>query len=200
MAKLQIAFLAANPATTDKLALDEEAHDIKERIRLAKYRDHVSFESHWAVRPHELLQILNDSDVDVLHFSGHGSRVDGICVVAKDGSAALIDGAALQKLFLAFPQVRLVFLNACHSGAQAAAICVVVDCVVGMSKSVGDDAARVFSSAFYGALAAGKSVRNAFDQAVAGLAVENLGYDGVPQLACKEGVEPDKLFLVANPP
>ena len=54
-------------------------------------------------------------------------------------------------------------LNACYSEAQAQAIAKHIDCVVGMTTAVGDDAAIDFATAFYRALGYGRDVQTAFD-------------------------------------
>jgi hypothetical protein len=56
-----------------------------------------------------------------------------------------------------------VVLNACYSDEQAAAIADVVDCVVGMSDQITDEASRQFSTAFYGGLGHGRTVQTAFE-------------------------------------
>jgi hypothetical protein len=49
-------FLAANPTSTNRLALDEEMRTIEQKVRAAEYRDALVFQSAWAVRPDDLLQ------------------------------------------------------------------------------------------------------------------------------------------------
>jgi hypothetical protein len=71
---------------------------------------------------------------------------------------------------------RVVVLNACYSDVQADALCSVVDCVIGMTGAIHDDAARSFAMSFYRALGSRRSVgprgrpvdRNARGQATAG--------------------------------
>ena len=55
--------------------------------------------------------------------------------------------------------IRCVVLNACYSEAQAQAIAEAIDCVVGMTSAVGDDAAIEFATAFYRALGYGEIYR-----------------------------------------
>jgi hypothetical protein len=53
-------------------------------------------------------------------------------------------------------------LNACYTQAQAKLLGGAVLAVVGTTDSVGDDAARHFTVAFYRALGNGSSIREAF--------------------------------------
>lgn len=52
---ITILFLAANPARTGKLMLDEEIRAITEKIYASEYRDYLKVESYWAIRPDDLL-------------------------------------------------------------------------------------------------------------------------------------------------
>jgi multidrug efflux pump subunit AcrA (membrane-fusion protein) len=71
--KLKVLFIAANPKDPSlRLWIDEEVHDIKNKIRQARYGDYVDFASEWAVRTTEVFQALNEHQPNVVHFSGHG--------------------------------------------------------------------------------------------------------------------------------
>jgi hypothetical protein len=71
-----------------------------------------------------------------------------------------------------------------------------VDAAIGMDSSIGDDAAKVFAGQFYGSLAAGNSVGNAFTQAAAQSTVVSDG-SGDPQLFTGADVDADRMILVA---
>ncbi len=70
--KHTILFLAANPAGTDHLALDREAHDIQAELERSGHRDRFDFVTRWAVQPLDLLRELRKLRPTVVHFSGHG--------------------------------------------------------------------------------------------------------------------------------
>jgi hypothetical protein len=195
-----VLFLASNPATTDTLALDEEARDIEEKIRAAKHRDSLLLKTRWAVRPGDLLQALNQDRPTVVHFSGHGAGVAGIAFHDDEGGTRLVKAEALRYVFEALKDdIRLVVLNACYSVEQAEAIATVIDCVVGMSDSIGDTAARRFAASFYRALGFGRSVKNAFAQGVAAIKLEGLADDHIPQLIVRKGADADAVLVVPHP-
>jgi hypothetical protein len=73
MPKIKVLFLAANPTSSSRLAIDEEMHAIEQKVRASEHRDALVFQSAWAVRPDDLLQLLNQHQPHVVHFSGHGS-------------------------------------------------------------------------------------------------------------------------------
>jgi len=181
--KVKILFLAANPKDSSKLRLDEEIREIHSKIRAAEFRDSFDLVSRWAVRPLDLLQAFNEVQPDIVHFSGHGSRQAELILEDDAGNAALVSEVALTALFKNVnDNIRLVLLNACHSEDQAQAISRQIECTVGMSVAIGDEAAIVFASTFYGALAFGRSVGQAFEQGRTALMLQGIPEENTPVL------------------
>lgn len=198
---MRITFLAANPLSSDRLALDEEARSIEEKVRDSKHRELVSVRTRWAVRPQDLQQALLEDEPVVVHFSGHGGGSSGIVLHSQmQGAEHLVAEAALVDLFRVLKDdIRLVVLNACYSEVQAQAIVKEIDFVVGMSDSVADDAARVFAAAFYRGLAFGRSVQTAFDLGINELRLVGLDdEDDIPNLLIRSGVDANSTKLVGT--
>jgi WD40 repeat protein len=222
MRKHTILFLAANPSGIDPLALGEEARAIQAELERSDYRDCFEFETRWAVQPLDLLRELRKLKPTVVHFSGHGSlsaapgaagrtpRRDvvpvagasvhesqrGLVFQSPDGRAQVVTAQALHDAFgAAGSSVKLVILNACYSDAQAEALRAHVDCVVGISGSIGDDAARHFAIGFYGGLGERESIDAAFRQGCAAISLEGLPDADRPQLTTRDGVDASKLVL-----
>jgi CHAT domain len=188
--KVRILFLAANPKDSSKLRLDEEIREIHAKIRAAEFRDAFDLVSRWAVRPLDLLQTFNEAQPHIVHFSGHGSRKAELVLEDDDGNAKSISEAALVSLFKNVKDnIRLVLLNACHSEAQARAISHQVECTVGMNVAIGDEAAIVFASMFYGALAFGRSVGQAFEQGRTALMLQGILEENTPVLLARPGID-----------
>jgi hypothetical protein len=82
--KHTILFLAANPLSTDRLALDREARAIQVELERSGFRDSFELVTRWAVEPLDLLRELRKLKPSVVHFSGHGSRG----IAGARGSAA----------------------------------------------------------------------------------------------------------------
>jgi hypothetical protein len=119
-----------------------------------------------------------------VHFSGHGVGVatvnnsapsarkltvvseaapEGLMFEDAIGQPQLVSGEAIATLFALFAdQVECVVLNACYSATQAEAISQHIPYVVGMNRSIGDQAAIEFSIGFYDALLAGRPVDFAY--------------------------------------
>lgn len=191
--QVKLLFLAANPVTTDRLALDEEARAIEEKVRDARHRDHVVVKTKWAVRPEDLQQSLLEYEPTIVHFSGHGDGNTGIVLASADESEeSHINGDALVHLFDTLKDgIRMIVLNACYSQVQAEAIRQKIDFVVGMADSIGDDAARIFAAAFYRGLAFGRSIQTAFDLGISELKLHRLeSEDSTPVLLIRDGADP----------
>jgi FMN phosphatase YigB (HAD superfamily) len=196
--KIKILFLAANPLGTDRLQLDEEIRSIREKIRAAEYRDEIELISAWAVRPDDLIQLLNEHQPQIVHFSGHGSPTGEILLVDSTGTAKPVSTGALKALFKTLKgNIRLVVLNACYSEAQAAAIIENIDCAVGMTTAIEDRTAAIFAASFYRALGFGRSVEEAFEQGKTALLLEGIPDDTVPDLRCRVGVQASQVTLVS---
>lgn len=161
----KILFLAANPEATSQLALDEEAKAVRRGLERSKGRDGFEIVTRWAVDADELRRSLLDVEPHIVHFSGHGTGTSGLVLhstqEAAEGAAKakgkLASSEALANLFGLFAgQIECVLLNACYSQVQAEALHRHVDCVIGMSRAVGDRAAIKFAVGFYDGLGAGR--------------------------------------------
>ncbi len=180
---IKILFLAANPEDTDQLRLDEEIREIKQALLQAEFRDKFDIEQEWAVRVSDLQGHLLRHKPDVVHFSGHGSKASEIILEDSMGGSHKVSEQALSQLFAVLKDnIRCVVLNACYSARQAQAIAQQIDCVVGMSKAIGDEAAISFAMAFYQALGFGKDVKTAFDLGCLQINLENLKEQDTPKL------------------
>jgi hypothetical protein len=157
---MRILFLAANPADTSPLDLEEELRSLEAELRGVKYRDQVILTARHAVRPDDLIRYVRSDQPTVVHFSGHGSK-KGIILRSDESQFIEVTGTSLQRFF-SNRGVRLVVLNACYTQGQAKLLSGAVSAVVGTTDSIGDVAARRFTVAFYRALGDGYSIQEAF--------------------------------------
>lgn len=200
MKTVKALFLAANPANTNRLAIDEEMRAIEQKVRASAHRDVLVFQSSWAVRPDDLLQLLNQHRPQIVHFSGHGSQT-GLYLAGNNGQVRQVTPRALEALFATLKDnIRLVFLNACYSREQAQALIKTIDCVVGMKENISDDAATVFASSFYRAIGFERSIQEAFDQGRTALLLEGIAEEDVPALLVKDGIDPTQVFFIGGAP
>ena len=192
--RVTILFLAANPHDTSRLNLDEEIRAIDAALQKGRYRNRFRIEQHWAVRATELDDFLLRHRPQIVHFSGHGSAASELILEedtprdirraqAGPRTSEAVSADSLSRVFAPLKgTVRCVVLNACYSEIQARAISQHVDCVVGMSRAIGDSAAINFASGFYLALSHGSKVGEAFQLACSEIERSALIDDDVPKL------------------
>lgn len=194
--RIVVLFLASNPKDTSRLRLDEEIRSIDEALRMTSQRERVEIVQHWAVRVSDLQGYLLRYTPHVLHFSGHGSASSEIVLEDQSGNSRVVSKDALCKLLsLCKGNMRCVVLNSCYSEQQARAIAQEIDCVLGMSHVIGDQAAISFAAGFYEAIGYGEDVKVAFDLACIRLQSEWPGEQTTPNLVAVN-VDPTKVVLV----
>ena len=160
---MKILFLAANPLSTSYLNLEEEAREIEEGLKRSKLADQFEFIQRLAVRPRDLRGALLEENPFIVHFSEHGKGSAGLVLVDKTGQPKPFTGRALAGLFIQFPNIKCVLLNACYAEIQARAIVKHIDYVIGMKDTIGDDAAIAFTTGFYDGLGYGRDIEDAFE-------------------------------------
>lgn len=196
--KITILYLGTSPLDEERIRIDQEARDIREGIRMSGNPDAVEFVVRLAIRQQDILQALNEADPTIVHFSGHGSE-DGKLViedaygesqlVTKDAMAAVIGAAA--------KRVRLVVFNACFSDVESEKVLKHVDAIIGMTDSIGDEAALAFARQLYSAIGFGHDLQNAFDQARAYMAFDAPDEVDIPALHVREGMNASDIVLVS---
>ncbi|MEH1949733.1 MAG: CHAT domain-containing protein [Nostoc sp.] len=161
--QIKILFLAADPSNATRLRLGQELRDIREKLQLAKERDRFILDSRESVRPGDISQAIFDVEPQIVHFSGHGTSTGELCFEDLLGKYQPVKPDALAALFeLVADQINCVVLNACYSEAQAKAIAQHIPFVIGMNKAIGDQAAIAFAVGFYKALAARRTIDQAY--------------------------------------
>jgi diguanylate cyclase (GGDEF)-like protein len=200
---MKILFVAANPISSSRLALDEEVRRIQAEIVTSKYRDDIVFQQLGATRPTDLIRALNREQPDIVHFSGHGSKKGELVFVANDGKKHPISPKELADLFgtLTSPP-KLVVLNACYSFQQVNSLATAVDVVIGLPEQISDEDAIVFSGQFYGALSEGVSIFNSYRQAIIGTSLinKNCWESGSPQIMNRPGTNTDTVLVAPHQP
>jgi hypothetical protein len=201
MTKHVILFLAAEPRGYAVLRLGDECAEIQREVSTTRYRDDFRFESRWAVGIDGLIRYLGDLEPAVIHVSGHGGGRAGLMLQDERGQPQAVSGQALARIVdAAARNVRVVVLNACYSAEQAEILRRRIDCVVGMTGAIGDDAARVFAIQFYAALGDRRSVGNAVERGVAALSARQLPDDMFPRCVTRDGVDANRVLLGAPAP
>lgn len=200
--KIKILFLAANPVDMKyRLRLDKEYKEIRKMLRVGKERDSFELVSEWAVTPNDLHEVLLTHEPHIIHFSGHGSKTEGIALEDESGNTFLLNKQAFANLLKTLKDnIRVVVLNACYAKDQAEALREIIDFTIGMNKTIGDQAAIVFAAHFYQALAFGRSVKIAYDLAKNQLDLIKIPGSDTPELLTRDGASESKPLLSAGRP
>jgi hypothetical protein len=200
--KIRILFLSANPWTTSRILVDEEAREIFERLQEGPYRCRFELYNHVATRPIDLQKLLLLYRPHIVHFSGHGNKKQKLILGSTPGRGKTVDRHGLVELFALYnTHLRLVLLNACFTKVQARLVSEVIDYAVGTGKGIGDRAGVAFAGAFYRALGFGSSITKAFDSAKAELALTKMPRTQGFELFVREGLSEADRFpgFDANP-
>ncbi|MGK7893173.1 MAG: CHAT domain-containing protein [Xenococcus sp. (in: cyanobacteria)] len=158
----RILILSANPKDTSALDLETEKREIRNILKSSNF----DIETRGAVRAGDLQEYLLEIKPQIVHFCGHGNGTDGIALVNDKGKTYHVSTQALVDLFkieIFQNTIECVVLNACYSEVQANAISEHINYVVGMSRSILDDAAIIFAKGFYRAIATGDSIQTAYE-------------------------------------
>ncbi|MDX2133254.1 MAG: transporter substrate-binding domain-containing protein [Saprospiraceae bacterium] len=154
----RILFVSANPIGTSQLRLNKEFSEIKKCLEKAKSGMFL-LQTSLSATPRDIRSDLLTFKPHIVHFSGHGSKTDGIYLENEYGKMQYTTTEALTGLFLLFSeQVECVLLNACYSEEQGRAISAHIDLVIGMNDEINDKSAIEYSKGFYDALVVGETI------------------------------------------
>jgi WD40 repeat protein len=172
---LRVLGMTALPGDLAALDADTEQRRLQQLLAPLQARGLISVD--WvAGQSWEAAQDALYAGCQVFHFIGHGGfdpdRGEGVIAFADERGRRQLVGASLlaELLSVADPMPRLVVLNSCQTGAgadtdvfssTAATLVRTVPAVVAMQFAVTDDAAAVFSRAFYQALVHNRGVDEA---------------------------------------
>lgn len=194
--KIRLLFLSANPWTTTRILVDEEARNIFLSLESCPEGNTFDFVKYPAVRFEDLKQLLLKHRPHIVHFTGHGSRKGKMILHGALRRGRSVKTRELVELFRGFNNhVRVVVLNMCLSKKQAVALTKVIDYTIGINGLQRDQTAADFSAAFYLALATNRSVRQAFDLAVAELKLKKIPRAKGFELFIRKGIDGTEPFL-----
>ena len=174
---LRVAYLTANPRVIDEdddgnlmlthLRVDLEMQQVKKAVKRSVHRDYIDID-HWpAATRDDVVTVLNDLHPHVVHFSGHGG--DG--TLEFDNGEMIAEGVPVsfeyltRALSVTDTGPTVLILNACDTLDGVDVLLDAVPVVIAPAREIDDAGALVFAVSFYSAIASGRSVRAALDQA-----------------------------------
>lgn len=191
MRDVTVLYFTADPRLArpngEPLEFDQEFRQITQRVKKATYGGNLRFEVQSAAQADDLIDLLEDTDARIVHFSGHGGE-RGLRLVGRGGRRAhFVDAAALGRLFRnCNGSVQLAVLSACSSEAEARAIAKVVGCAIGTLNPITDKAAIEFNSRFYESIANGHSVGFAHEKACTALQMHGIDESEYPRIFVRD--------------
>ncbi|MEG1146646.1 MAG: CHAT domain-containing protein [Bacilli bacterium] len=195
--KISILFIGANP--TLNLDLEKEAREIRESIIKSLNRDSINFETRWATRTTDLFQYINEVSPTIIHFSGHGTENGELIFQDNNDNPKYVSREAItEMIYASTDDVRLVVFNNCYSSIIAESVVEKIESAIGMSISIGDDAAIQFASQLYSSIGFGLSLEKAFNQAIVSLKLEGINEVDTPQLYLNENFRASDIYLVTK--
>lgn len=196
--KLDVLYMTANPDEQNALRVDAEVRQVQEAIRGSILRENITIHQSPAADLDSLIDGLNDHRPRIVHFSGHGYSgglaVDHARVTRPTGKVITFDilGRALAATD---DPPTVVVLNACQSAGARRALIPPARAIVVMQDSISDLAAAAFSAKFYAGIAAGQSLKSAFEQGRVAIANVSLNEAATPVLIAATDVNPAKMVL-----
>ncbi len=193
---LRVQFLACE--TGRGLDLKGQFRKIKTAIARSHNARRISLTGDFDVTEVNLFSKLNAQRPHVVHISGNQNGGD-VILRADGGGETLVSDEALAGLLSSLGnRVRLVIIDTCRSYRCAKRVAEVVDCALGVDDDIYDEEAIRFYEAFYGALGAGMSVKDAHGQALAALRFNHVPLKRIPKLCAKQGINPRSVYLLGR--
>jgi hypothetical protein len=190
-------FVSANPDPDSPLNVEREQNRIIKVRDGSKHQSKVRIESLPDLDLPAFAKSLRLHAPTIVHFSGHGEADGSLVMRDENGTTHEMSPKGVAKLVaLQRSTVRLVVLNACFSSELADLLVVDIDCVIGMTDAVSDDAAILFAQVFYGALFDGETVASAFATSSAVVEARYPDESDIPTLKSRVDVDTDRLRLV----
>jgi hypothetical protein len=147
---IRILFLAANPEDTSRLRLDYEFNSIDDMLQMTPYKHQFDLVLRHGISTKNYNSYFFDLNRRLSIFLDMVVIMGSLIFQNEFGLSEEVTPTALELLFRIIGKtIRCVVLNACYSEIQAEGIVKYVDCVVGMSHTIRDDAASLFASSFY---------------------------------------------------
>ena len=111
-----------------------------------------------------LFETFRNNRVAIFHFGGHSNQ-QSLWLPAETPGNQIVDGAVLEEFLASQPSLQIAFFNSCENQDWASKVASRVPFVIASIAKLDDAIAGHFAAAFYGYLATGSTVDDAFSQA-----------------------------------
>lgn len=160
-------FTFADPDQQSDVALpslqNEEA-GIRAALSTGEQAGSWEFVSGFHACRNNLFETFRNNRVAIFHFGGHSNQ-QSLWLPAETPGNQIVDGSLLEEFLASQPSLQLAFFNSCENQDWAAKVASRVPFVIASIAKLDDTIASHFAAAFYGYLATGSTVDDAFSQA-----------------------------------
>jgi hypothetical protein len=160
-------FTFADPDQQSEVALpslqNEEA-SIRAALAAGEQAGSWEFVSGFHACRASLFETFRNNRVAIFHFGGHSNQ-KSLWLPAETPGNQIVDGSLLEEFLASQPSLQIAFFNSCENQDWAAKAASRVPFVIASIAKLDDTIASHFAAAFYGYLATGSTVDEAFSQA-----------------------------------
>lgn len=201
-AKVKLLFLASRPKNAGSMHLEWDLQALQRAFDTTRTSDRFLLRFLWAPTQADLIDHLNLFKPDIVHFSGHGGKITtekegGIVLNDRTAQPALLEEQNFLSLLrgLRADRPKLLVLASCWGLGIARSASSLVTSAVGCPGTLNDNVARGFLHGFYAAIAAGRTLRDAYEIGLAGIPASIL-LDHRPMLEWAFDVDPADIVLL----
>jgi hypothetical protein len=145
-------------------ALQNEESGIRAALATGEQNGSWEFVSGFHCQRADLFETFRNNRVAIFHFGGHSNQ-QSLWLPAETPGNQIVNGTLLEEFLSTQLSLQLAFFNSCENQAWAAKVATRVPFVIASVAKLNDTIAGHFASAFYGYLATGSTVDDAFSQA-----------------------------------
>jgi tetratricopeptide (TPR) repeat protein len=207
---IKLLFLSAEPFGRGHINIKGEIQAVRKKIAASRQGERFEFIEEADVQLDALPGLLTQHQPHIVHFTGHGTEEGNLLLLGDDGEEV---EASPELLTAYLRNLRLdgrlcvALFNCCHSDRVARAAVRTLDCAIGMTEEIPDQAAPAFAGDFYLMLASGTSVKDAYETARLRMSAEPMMkrftalkgsavVKDLVKLHTRDGVDPARVVLV----
>lgn len=173
----KVAVFFSNPGDSQRLRLDQEHRAIQQIIEKLKIPAETFHRFH-ATSTKDIIEILSNTEYDIVQFSGHGSQEGIFLESSTSQGGTMVTVSQLSALLKATSKhLKLLVLNSCFSSSSVPSLIDFAQYLITIGGEANDEAAIQFSSTFYELLFLHGSIERAFgvaQQVASGLSAEKI--------------------------
>lgn len=160
----KILLFYSNPVDTIPLRFEKEHKAIDQVIRETGFPPEQILRFH-AVSVNDFPKLISDNEFEVLHFSGHGSKLGLYLEQEHLNNKIIVDAEQLASILETAKRPKLIVLLSCYSSETINSLNKITPFILSMVGAANDDACITFISEFYRSYFKKRSIELAYSSA-----------------------------------